>query len=172
MPLPFGLGPSIGAARISEKEIAPIARTRLEKIMMPVVAGTSKFASNAIGAAASIADFASFGNFPKSWSNAMRSSAVEAQQTGDYLSRSGASQSGYGKAVRTGYDLLPFALNPGAGGTAMQVGLSGGGASARNEPVAPAVALELAETLVRPLRNPMTNKLIGELTTSSTVNEP
>lgn len=140
--------------------------------MAPFVAGSSKFASNVIGAAASVADFASFGNFPKGWSNAMRASAVEAKQTGDYLSRSGASQSSYGKIVRTGYDLLPFALNPGAGGTAMQVGLSGGGASARNEPVAPAVAMELAETLVRPLKNPMTNKLIGELTTSSTVNEP
>ncbi len=140
--------------------------------MMPFIAGTSKFASNAIGAAASLADFASFGNFPKNWSNAMRSSAVEAKQTGDYMSRSGASHSNYGKTVRTGYDLLPFALNPGAGGTAFQAGLAGGGASARNEPVAPAVATELAETLVRPLKLPMVNKLLGELTTSSTVNEP
>jgi hypothetical protein len=171
MPLPFGYGPTTAASQIVEKEIAPIARTPLEKVLFPFFAGAGKVSSNVLGSTASIADFASFGNFPKDWSAAIRNSAVEHNNIGQYFSRSNAARSVPGKAVRTGYDLLPFLLYPGAGATAAQATLAGGGAAARNEPVVPAVTQELGETLVRPLKNPMANKILGELTTSEAFNE-
>jgi hypothetical protein len=138
----------------------------MDKIMTPVAAGANGFASGVLNAAAGLADMASFGNFPKEWSNAMRGEAKNAAQAQTKLAQTPESQSPYGKTARFGYELLPSFLIPGAGGLAFQSSLAAGEAQANNESVPVAITQEMLERLVRPFSGKMLNELTGEVLNS------
>ena len=138
----------------------------VDKIMTPVVAGASGFTSGVLNAAAGLADMASFGNFPKEWSDAMRGEAQNAAQAQTQLSQTPESQTPYGKTARFGYELLPSVLLPGAGGLAFQSSLAAGNAQANDQSVPVAVVQEMMEKLVRPFGGKVLNELTGEVLNS------